>query len=125
MLRLILGFLIIVAAALVVVFYEGSEQSVYRCALSPTASRAAPQTLFMKLDRYRWFIVWRNSDGMVSYEAPNQSGGLFTRVKKVGDYLQFYDDQGSLQGQFSTTSNSLVLNLPNNNKFEGACTRTK
>jgi hypothetical protein len=92
-LKVIVGFLIVLIAGYVVVIVYGVDESTYQCTRSPTASPAAPSTLFFKFDRYRWFILWGESDGMMKWEIPppNMRGGLFTKVKKVGDYLQFFD----------------------------------
>ena len=101
---------------------------VYQCTLSPTELTGdAPPTLFIKFDRYRWFIVWSESDGMMHYEIPHRSVGLFTKVKKVGEFFLVYGDDRSLRGHFSTVSNSLTLQLSDTNTthFSGTCTPTR
>ena len=81
----------------------------------------------MKLELYRWFIPG-NSEGMLHYEIPSTHQlGSIKKVGRMGDHVYFYDDDGSLQGHFSTTSNSnfISLYLSKDNLYEGTCTRTK
>ena len=79
----------------------------------------------MKLELYRWFIPG-NSEGMLHYEIPSTHQlGLFKDVDRMGDHVYFYDDDGSLKGHFSTTSNFISLYLSKGNIYEGTCTQTK
>ena len=124
-LKVIIGFLVVVVAAFLVVIFFGTQASIYRCSTQTQAT--VPPLLVMKLELYRWFIPG-NSEGMLHYEIPSTHQlGLFKKVGRMGDHVYFYDDDGSLQGHFSTTSNSnfISLYLSKDNLYEGSCTQTK
>ena len=58
---------------------------------------------------------------VLQYEIPNTRGGLFLKMKSIGDYLHIYTF-GFTQGQFSSIRNSLVLKLTDETIFYGICT---
>jgi hypothetical protein len=122
-LKVIFGFLIVVVAAFLVVIFFGTEESIYRCTQTqgPMSQAGAPPLLVMKLELYRWFIPG-NSQGMLHYEIPSTHQlGIFAKVGRMGDHVYFYDDDGSLQGHFSTINSSISLYLSKDNLFEGTC----
>jgi hypothetical protein len=60
---------------------------------------------------------------MLKYEIPRtMRSGLFLKLKGIGDYITIYSDDMKLpQGGFSTISNSLMLNISDEEIFYGAC----
>ena len=98
-LKVIFGFLIVVVVAFLVVIFFGTQTSIYRC--STQTQGTVPPLLVMKLELYRWFIPG-NSEGMLHYGPSTHQLGLIKKVKRMGDHVYFYDDDGSLQGHFST-----------------------
>ena len=104
-------------------YFFGTQASIYRCSAQTQAT--VPPLLVMKLELYQWFIPG-NSKGMLHYEIPSTHQlGLFKKVGRMGDHVYFYDDDGSLQGHFSTKSNFISLYLSKDNLYEGTCTQTK
>src|SRR5262245_13444398 len=107
----------------------GGYETKFECAgVTRTAStnRSEQTKLFVKLTRYRPWMIWAKSDGMLQYEIPNFRHGLFLDMKSVGGYLYIHrlDSAKQPQGQFSMISNSLMLNLDNDTHFSGACRPT-
>ena len=129
-LKVIIGFLIVVAAAFSALVFYGRQvgtETLYRCTQTQGPMPQAGPSLIMNL--YPWFIrgdskgrvhlwfVGGDSDGIVSYFIPKTlpnlvEHGLFAKVINAGEHVLFYDDQGKLRGQFSKISNHVVLDLP-------------
>ena len=145
-LKVIIGFLIVVAAAFSALVFYGPRQvgplpeTLYRCTQTQGSIPQAGPSLSMKL--YPWFIrgdsngrvhlwfVGGDSNGMLSYFIPKTLSnliehGVFTKVINAGEYVRFYDAQGKLRGQFSKISNHVVLDLdvPKLNPIEATCRR--
>jgi hypothetical protein len=122
-LKVVIVVFLILIAAFVFVANFASTESVYACSgVIKTRDTTQQTTLFIKLTRYRWWVLWGNSDGMLHYEIPNVTIGLYTHLKSVGDYIQIYRDPAMLpRGQFSTISDSLQLNLTDEDSFSGTC----
>ena len=84
-----------------------------------------PVTVYVKLEEYRWWVgLWSESDAALHTEIPNTHIDYFGNLKKVGDAYQIFDSAKRLQGNFSTLSKSLALQLPVKLKtdfFDGIC----
>jgi hypothetical protein len=118
---LIVAFLILIAAFIVLA--NLSYESTYECSgmtKTPGTNKSDQTILFIKIARYRWWVLWRDSDGMLQYEIPITRSGVFSRMKRIGDHLNMYSFD-FLQGQFSTISNSLTLRLTDETIFYGSC----
>jgi hypothetical protein len=141
-LKVIIGFLIVVAAAFSALVFYGRQvgtETLYRCTQTQGPMPQAGPSLIMNL--YPWFIrgdskgrvhlwfVGGDSDGIVSYFIPKTLSliehGAYAKVINAGEYVRFYDDQGKLKGQFSKISNHVVLYLdePKLNPIEATCRR--
>jgi hypothetical protein len=90
---------------------------------SMDGSRA--MTVYLKLQEYRWWVgLWSDSNAAVHIEVPNTHVDYFGNVRKIGDQYQIFDSANKLNGNFSTLSKSLTINLPlklQTDFFDGNC----
>ena len=170
--RIVVAFLIVVAALVLYFFASESPFSkysaIYECSgvLTKAPNISGPYSLFIKITQERWWVFWHPVDGVLRWESadgiptiPDDAGavrgfwtgpnslypaplfpGLFWgnakredlfAIKRVDTFLDLYrwpklgeilDLTKSGQGQFSTVSNSLTLNISDHQHFRGTCT---
>ena|SRR5262249_5160371 len=111
--------------AAVINIHQGARASTYACSglvTKPGTATSDKETLFITIRRYGWWL-WTDSDGILHYEIPNTTTrGLFFKLQKVGDYFNLYHDGLKLpQGQFSTMSNAIMVNISDEKIFNGSC----
>jgi hypothetical protein len=99
------------------------------------ANRSDPITLFTIIKESRWWAFWEPFwDTALLLEIPGTTAPIRTDVfliKRNGLYLNLYPypENGSRmadlykvsRGQFSTVSNSLLLNISDQESFRGTC----
>ena len=120
------GLLLVLAViAIFVVIRYGSYEERYKCdgKITDTAD-SLRTTVFLKFQLYRPWMFWANSGGMAWSEIPNQELEYYSKVQRVGDFLQFSTHDLKRLGGFSTLSNALWLDT-RDGRFEGACKLTE
>ena len=119
---------VLVVAFIVIANFSATESG-FRCEGEITAQGGTrPATLFMRLTEYRWWVkLWRDSDGMVSIEAPKEGMPYepYLYLDKVGDSERhIYESSGvgntDLKGAYYKLSNHLKLDT-SRGFFEGEC----
>jgi hypothetical protein len=109
---------------IVVANFSTSTES-YRCdGVLTNEDETIEIPLFFELNRYRfWVGLWSGSYGDFEYEIPNTTVGTFLHLDKVGNQIQIYEKHPtlSLQGNFSTLSKTLTLNIGYFGFFDGEC----
>ena len=135
-LRLLVVAVLIVIAFLIVDRNYGSYSAIYECSgmVIKKSGLQNPLTLFIRLTQYRWWRVTADVAGVLHLEIPGSTPvsprtDLFA-IKRISSHLNLYrwpkageigDFTGSGQGQFSTSSNSLFLNISDDEQFRGGC----
>ena len=131
----VVAFLIVVAALVFVANYDRYTVA-YECS---GVMKTTPITLFVKITQYRWWAFYGGGrptlDGVLWLEPPTTTGAfrydIFGIKHNLAGYLDVYrwpdggevvDDFKKLDGQFSTMSNSLTLNISDEESFRGTCT---
>ena len=111
------------AVALIAVLGFSSVESRYQCTHNVSVER--PQTIFLKLTEYRWWVgLWSNSTGSLWLEIPNSNVAYFGHLTRAGDLIQIFDKEGAgPSGNFSTLSNAVELRIAPQQVFEGRCAR--
>jgi hypothetical protein len=129
--KAVVAFLIVVAA-----FVIGANYNEYRAYECSGVMSKTPTTLFIKIAQPRWWVFWgRGIDGVLSVEIPSSTRpfreDIFMIKRNLQNYLDLYrypsggeivDLRKPAQGQFSLISNSLVLNISDQESFRGLCT---
>ena len=111
---IISGFVFIANLSVASYRYECVGEVVNRQSTSPV-------TVFIKVERYRWWVgLWGDSDGSLYVEVPNGFVRYFGDLRELGEQTQIFDFDGRLQGNFSSLSRILALDLPNG-MFDGRC----
>ena len=117
-----------VIGAIVIVFMLAAKlssvQSTYACtgALSSNGTQQSVTT-FLKLERYRWWVgLWSDSAGAAWVEIPNKAVTYLSHITESGDLLQLWYNPGEFNGNFSTLSGALGVNIEGFGIFEGVCT---
>ena len=117
------GALLIAAFGLFLfVVYFSAVETRFRCS-GEFSSDGNPQkaTLYVKLDEYRWWVVWVDSDGDITLEVQNKPlVDRFVSVEKNGDLLTIYDREKRPRGYFSTLSKTLAVTT-SRWSFDGTC----
>jgi len=120
------GLLVLTALVLVSLAKLSSVVTVYRCpgnyALpgGPTAGE-----LYVRLEEFRPWILWRDSDGNMQIEvrrADTVTFDFFDRIDNNGNNLFILAD-GKAAGMFSRLSNILSINT-SLGFFDGKCAKT-
>jgi len=118
--------LVLVSVATAVISINNGElASTYECSGLVTKQGIAmpdQETVFIRIRRYGWWL-WTDSDGILHYEIPNTTTrGLFFKLQKSGHNINVFHDGLKLsQGQFSTMSNSVRINISDEKTFNGSC----
>jgi hypothetical protein len=124
---LLLGIVVVAGALLIVLAKFSSVESRFECtAETNSAIGPDPATVFVKLERFRWWVgLWADSNGAIWIEVPNRQILYYGFVREVGDQLQFSQSQEAmLEGNFSTLSSALRVHSPGALEFVGGCRRT-
>jgi hypothetical protein len=134
-LRLLVVVVLFVVAFLIVDHNFGSYATRYECygTLLKKSGPQNPLTLFIQITHYRWWRVTVSLAGALRSEIPvgatvRPRTDLFAMTRN-GSYLILYPwpkdgetvETASQRGQFSTISNSLVLNISDDEQFQGSC----
>lgn len=107
--------------AIVVIF--GTYEIRYKCTGSLVKDdKATGALLFLRIEYFRWFVLWADRDGTVWSEIPNLDTDLFFDVRKIGDALVFSSNVSKAHGTLSTLSHSVRLD-GRVGRFDGMCSR--
>jgi hypothetical protein len=114
----------------------GYYSEIYECfgTMIRKSGRQTPITLFARMTKYRWWRVTGDVAGALRLEIPVGStvapGTDPFAFKREGSYLNLHpwpkagetvDLASSQKGQFSTISDTLVLNISDDEQFQGRC----
>jgi hypothetical protein len=81
-----------------------------------------PETIYLKLQKYRWWVrFWSNSKGALWAEVPNEASEYYSQLSEAGDLLQIYKGPNKFNGNFSSLSKALTLEIPFHGTFSGTC----
>ena len=135
--RRIIKWGVVAVAGLIFLAYYGVDRATYECSgVIIKANRSDPITLFTIIKESRWWAFWEPFwDTALLLEIPGTTAPIRTDIfliKRIGLYLNLYryPENGSRmadlykvsRGQFSTVSNSLLLNISDQETFRGTCT---
>jgi len=127
--RTILGLMGLIAVGLYVLVNHSATQNVYSCQGEITsAGISQPETVFVALNQYRWWVLWSESNGDVRLELSEGWQVYYPGLKttNTGWFIFLGSSvRGIPDGIFSRLSNSLRIALPGNSVFDGTCTQTK
>ena len=105
--------------------YFSEVETRFRCS-GEFSSDGNPQkaTLYVKLDEYRWWVVWVDSDGDITLEVQNKPLVDLFAIKRNHDlltiYAYAYAHEKRPQGYFSTLSKTLAVTT-DRWSFDGTC----
>jgi len=135
-LRLLVVAVLLVVAFLIVDRNYGSYSVIYECSgtVIKKSGLQNPITLLIRLTQYRWWRVTASVAGTLRLEIPvgtpvSPRTDLFA-IKRISSHLNLYrwpkageigDFTGLGQGQFSTISGALTLNISDDEQFQGGC----
>ena len=115
---IVLVFIFIVTFSLV--------ETKYKCIgeLSEGEQKTAA-TMYIEIDKYRWWVLWADSHGFMEFEIPNTGGYFYPLLIKNNKYIDIHDEipEKEYRGSFSTFSGALKLETKFNGLFKGECTR--
>ena len=80
---------------------------------------SSPETIYLRLEKYKRWIVWGDSDGELILEIPNTTHRYFSRVKDDNMQLRIYDDE-EFVGALSSLSKVLAIKT-HYGFFDGKC----
>ena len=129
-LKYLLTLVLILAAGLYVVQAHGVEYVNFSCKGSGTNSGEETLEEFpLRIEKYRWFLFWSDSDGMAWLEEQRGNQQLFLYVDMSGVNWYFARSREELFkppfGRLSTVSNKAMFGLYKGRVLEGKCVPAK
>lgn len=117
------GLLAAAVVFLAIVISFGTDETRYKCTGSLVKdSKANDALLFLRVEYFRWFVLWADRDGTIWSEIPNIDADLFFDVRKIGDTLMFSSSVSKAYGTLSMLSHSVRLD-GRMGRFDGMCSR--
>jgi hypothetical protein len=121
--KALITLLAIAAISIAVIINFSEVQSRYACnGVFSSGEDNTKGKIFIKLNEYRfWVALWsyNKSDGNFHTEIPNELVDYYSKILKVGDQIQIYEND-SIAGNFSKLSKTLAIKTPKG-FFDGAC----
>ena len=117
------GLLAVAAVFLAIVIGFGTYETRYKCTGTLVKDgKANNALLFLRIEYFRWFVLWADRDGTIWSEIPNRDTDLFFDVRKIGDTLMFSSNVSNAYGTLSMLSHSVRLD-GRMGRFDGMCSR--
>lgn len=106
-----------------IVISFGTYETRYKCTGTLVKDSTANNALlFLRVEYFRWFVLWADGDGTIWSEIPNIDTDLFFDVRKIGDRLIFSSSVSKAFGTLSMLSHSVRLD-GRMGRFDGMCSR--
>lgn len=113
-------------AGVFVIAEYGTTEKNFTCKGTQTINKIEESAEFgLRVDLYRWFIFWANSDGQAWVELPDGAAYFFPFVDNAEVYWAFADSNDKRFtppfGQFSKITNKIMVGFGPANVIEGQC----
>jgi hypothetical protein len=125
-LKVLLYIILILTISFIVVANYGSSTTNYECTGSFSNENVKSDKVFLALEEYSWIVDLyksRNTDGNLKAEIPGKTKEYYGTIEDIGNMYQIHKYDNKFQGQFSTLSNYLSLNIPTYGVFDGKCNK--